>query len=182
MEAFRSNHGPRYTFDFMFLTPFVQISAVLRYLEANLLKALNNIYFRKTPLSSKYFKLTSYELCSLENHIWLQNMLFCFFYPFLTNFWLSFGRHWKPVRSNHGLRYTYAWFVYKENGLYYQNIIFGNLEIRYGVKIGDFAFLIPFCPNVGSFAVFGSQFILDFAQHIPLIDSNKWQIVYTIKL
>ena len=133
MEAFRSNHGPRYTFDFMFLPPFVQISAVLRYLEANLLKTLNNIYFWKTPLSSKYFKLTSYELCSLENHIWLQNMRFCFFYPFFTNLRLSFGRHWKPVRSNHGLRYIYAWFFYVENGLYYHNIIFGNLEIRYGV-------------------------------------------------
>ena len=123
MEAFRSNHGPRYTFDFMFLTPFVQISAVLRYLEANLLKTLNNIYFWKTPLSSKYFKLTSYELCSLENHIWLQNMRFCFFYPFLTNLWLSFGVTfcvfdpflskcrlfcgiWMPIYSKFGPIYT----------------------------------------------------------------------------
>ena len=27
-----------------------------------------------------------------------------------------------------------------ENDLYYQNINFGNLEIRYGIKIGNFVF------------------------------------------
>lgn len=166
MEAFRSNHGPRYTFDFMFLTPFVQISAVLRYLEANLLKTLNNIYFWKTPLSSKYFKLTSYELCSLENHIWLQNMRFCFFYPFFTNLWLSFGRHWKPVRSNHGLRYTYAWFFYVENGLYYHNIIFGNLEIRYGV-----AFCV-FDPFLSKCRLFCGIWMPNYSKYGPIYTLN----------
>jgi len=51
-----------------FCPHFVQISALLRYLQANLLKTLYNIYFWMIPLSSKYFDLEiifGFKICDL---------------------------------------------------------------------------------------------------------------------
>ena len=72
------------------------------------------------------------------------------FTPFFAYFWLFFG-YWCPIDSIFGPKYTSDWLSYIPNGLYYQSMNFGHLEIIFGFRIWNFVFLAPIFPIFGSF-------------------------------
>ena len=51
---------------------------------------------------------TNYGFQAIGNHIWLQNIRFCVFYPLFSQSLAFFGRLCRPVRSNHGAKFTFA--------------------------------------------------------------------------
>ena len=75
----------------------------------------------------KWLILTNYGFQALENHIWLKNIWFYVFDPFLADLRLSF-KLCMQVWSNHGPRYTCAWFFQLKRFILpkYQSWTLGN--------------------------------------------------------
>ena len=134
-ETWKSDMGSH----FAFLIPFCPNVGSFVVFGCQITQNMVQYILWMIPLSSNIYTNTLWILFTWKSNLASKYEILCFD-PFLTNLKLFFSRLCKPVRSNHGPRYTYTWLFFVENCLYCENVIIW--------KLGDKIWAIKWYPTI----------------------------------